>query len=154
MGGIWGLVVSTALESLPVELRGLGSGIVQQGYAVGDLLPTVVNLSLVPHNPCGWRVMFWCGSSLLFFSAVLRTSLPESAVFLRTKEVKTELGMSTQNKTQNFLKETKEMPKHHWMLCIYGILMAGTSSISFQGIVSPRICFSLQDLISCLMVPR
>ena len=141
MGGIWGLAASTALENLPVELRGLGSGIVQQGYAAGYLLSAVANLTLVPHNPHGWRVMFWCGSSLLFFSAVLRASLPESAVFLRAKEVKKELGTSNQNKTRIFLKETKEMLKRHWMLCIYAVLlMAGTSYICLRCIVLPRIC--------------
>ena len=31
MGGVWGLAASTALESLPVEVRGLASGILQQG---------------------------------------------------------------------------------------------------------------------------
>lgn len=128
MGGIWGLAASTALENLPVELRGLGSGIVQQGYAAGYLFAAVVNLTLVPHNPYKWRAMFWCGSSLLFSSAMLRALLPESAVFLRAKELKKALGMNSRNKTRIFIKETKEMLKHHWKLCIYAILlMAGGS---------------------------
>ena len=131
MGGIWGLAASTALENLPVELRGLGSGIVQQGYAAGYLLAAVVNLTVVPHNPHTWRAMFWCGSSLLFFSAILRALLPESAVFLRVKAAKKELGaVNNPNKTRIFLKETKEMLKRHWLLCIYAILlMAGASFI-------------------------
>ncbi len=36
MGGIWGVASATALENLPVELRGLGSGVLQQGYAIGE----------------------------------------------------------------------------------------------------------------------
>ncbi|KAK7447714.1 hypothetical protein VKT23_013970 [Stygiomarasmius scandens] len=48
MGGIWGLSASTALENLPVEARGLASGILQQGYALGCLLASIVNLTLVP----------------------------------------------------------------------------------------------------------
>ena len=130
MGGIWGLAASTTLENLPVELHGLKSGIVQQGYAAGYLFSTAANLTRTSHNPHGWCAMFWFGSSLLFFSAVLHTSLPESVVFLCTKEIKRELEMSNQNKTWIFLKETKEMLKHHWMLWIYAILlMAGTSYI-------------------------
>src|SRR6266581_8250195 len=35
MGGEWGLGASLAMESLPTEARGLFSGILQQGYAVG-----------------------------------------------------------------------------------------------------------------------
>lgn len=128
MGGIWGLAASTALENLPVELRGLGSGIIQQGYAAGYLFAAVVDLTLVPHNPHKWRAMFWCGSSLLFFSAIVRAILPESAIFLRAKAAKKELGVNTQNKTRVFLNETKEMLKRHWMLCIYAVLlMAGAS---------------------------
>ncbi|KAN0074572.1 MFS general substrate transporter [Tylopilus felleus] len=132
MGGIWGLAASTALENLPVELRGLGSGIVQQGYAIGYLLSAVVNLTLVPHSPHKWRVMFWCGSSLLFTSAVLRALLPESAVFLRAKAIeKAKHNTNSAKKTQIFMRELKEMLKHHWPLCIYAILlMAGFNFLS------------------------
>src|SRR3984893_13584105 len=38
MGGEWGLGASLAMESLPTAARGLFSGILQQGYAVGYLL--------------------------------------------------------------------------------------------------------------------
>ncbi|KAH0826254.1 carboxylic acid transporter protein [Lanmaoa asiatica] len=123
MGGVWGLAASTALENLPVELRGLASGIVQQGYAVGYLLAAVVNLTLVPHNPHSWRAMFWTGCSLLFTAAFLRSLVPESAVFLRAKVIEEEKGADTSKKTQVFLRETKEMLKHHWLLCIYAILL-------------------------------
>lgn len=129
MGGIWGLAASTALENLPVELRGLGSGIVQQGYAAGYLLSAVVNITIVPHTPHSWRAMFWTGSSMLFTAAVLRALLPESAVFLRAKEAQKASTVSSGSKTEIFLKEAKQMLKAHWMLCIYAILlMAGASS--------------------------
>jgi SHS family lactate transporter-like MFS transporter len=42
MGGIWGMAAASGLESLPVEARGLFSGIFQQGYAVGYLIAAVV----------------------------------------------------------------------------------------------------------------
>jgi len=41
MGGEWGLGASLAMESLPTHARGLFSGILQQGYAVGYLLAAV-----------------------------------------------------------------------------------------------------------------
>lgn len=50
-GGVWGMSSATALETLPVEPRGLGSGVLQQGYAVGYLIAAVINLvrlSLLP----------------------------------------------------------------------------------------------------------
>ena len=43
-GGVWGMASATALENLPAELRGLASGVLQQGYAVGYLIAAVVNL--------------------------------------------------------------------------------------------------------------
>src|SRR5947208_8978904 len=36
MGGEWGLGASLTMESLPTQTRGLFSGILQQGYAVGN----------------------------------------------------------------------------------------------------------------------
>ncbi|KAL1679869.1 major facilitator superfamily domain-containing protein [Schizophyllum commune] len=123
MGGIWGLAASTALENLPVEARGLGSGILQQGYAVGYLLAACINLGLVPDVPAGWRALFWTASGISFFAAAVRALLPESAVFLRAKEVERAKGKTTTNKTKVFMHETWEMLKTHWLLCIYAVLL-------------------------------
>ncbi|KAH8104753.1 carboxylic acid transporter [Cristinia sonorae] len=123
MGGIWGLAASTALENLPVEVRGLASGILQQGYAVGYLFAAVINLYLVPSAPAGWRALFWTASGISLFAAGVRAVLPESAVFLRAKKAEREAGNSTKNKTKIFLHETKEMLKTHWLLCIYAVLL-------------------------------
>ncbi|KAI9456312.1 carboxylic acid transporter protein [Boletus coccyginus] len=131
MGGVWGLAASTALENLPVELRGLASGIVQQGYAVGYLFAAVVNLTIVPHNPYKWRAMFWNSSSLFFTAAILRALLPESVVFLRAKATENGKNADSSKKTQIFFRELKEMLKRHWLLCIYAVLlMAGFSFLS------------------------
>lgn len=43
MGGIWGLATSTSLENLPVELRGVASGLLQEGYAFGNLVRRVMH---------------------------------------------------------------------------------------------------------------
>ncbi|TFK46144.1 MFS general substrate transporter [Heliocybe sulcata] len=133
MGGVWGLAAATALENLPVEVRGLASGIVQQGYAVGYLIAAVVNLFLVPETSHGWRAMFWTSSGIIFFSAIVRASLPESAYFIRAKEAEKLHGehKSTGEKTRVFLRETKEMLKTHWLLCIYAVLlMSGFNFLS------------------------
>jgi SHS family lactate transporter-like MFS transporter len=123
MGGIWGLAASTALENLPVEVRGLASGIVQQGYAVGYLIACIGNLGLVPHQRHGWRILFWLASAYSMSAAILRALLPESAVFLRAKEVERARGTNTSKKTKVFLQEIKTMLKEHWKLCIYAILL-------------------------------
>ena len=123
MGGIWGLAASTALENLPVEVRGLASGVLQQGYAVGYLLAAVINLTLVPETSASWRSLFWTSAGLSIFSAGIRLLLPESAVFLRAKAHERASGRTTGQKTRIFIRETKEMLKRHWILCIYAVLL-------------------------------
>lgn len=121
MGGIWGLAASTALENLPVEARGLASGILQQGYAIGYLLAACINLKLVPRVKAGWRSLFWCAAGLSGSTAIARALLPESEVFKRARAER--VDKPGVNKTKVFLRETKEMLKRHWMLCIYAVLL-------------------------------
>lgn len=122
MGGIWGLASATALENLPVEARGIASGVMQQGYAVGYLIAALVNLYLVPHTT--WRSLFWTGAGISAFAGFIRALLPESEVFLRAKQQKQDdAGDSTQSKTRVFFHEVKQMLKHHWKLAIYAVLL-------------------------------
>ncbi|KAG1732452.1 carboxylic acid transporter protein [Suillus paluster] len=121
MGGIWGLSSASALENLPVELRGIASGVLQEGYAVGYLIAAVINLTLVAEHT--WRVLFWTGSGITFFAACIRVLVPESAFFLRAKELEKAKGTNTSQKTKIFFRETKEMLKRHWLLCIYAVLL-------------------------------
>ncbi|GJJ13447.1 hypothetical protein Clacol_007701 [Clathrus columnatus] len=126
MGGIWGLAVATALESVPVETRGFLSGVLQEGYAVGYLLAAVVNLTAVPHSSHTWRVLFWVAAGLSFFAALVRAVLPESEIFIRARRHREELkrkGQVTDNRTRIFLRETKAMLINHWKLCVYAILL-------------------------------
>jgi MFS transporter, SHS family, lactate transporter len=122
MGGIWGLAASTALENLPVEARGIASGVLQQGYAVGYLLAAVINLTLVPETKSGWRSLFWTAAGISFFAAVIRLVLPESGYFIKARALEKANGKST-NKTKIFIKELKEMLKRHWLLCIYAVVL-------------------------------
>lgn len=123
MGGIWGLAASTALENLPVETRGLASGILQQGYAVGYLIAAVINLFLVPEVSAGWRSLFWTGSGISLFAAGIRILIPESEYFVKAKAAERARGSGTKSKTKVFIHETGEMLKAHWLLCIYAILL-------------------------------
>ncbi|KAH9053969.1 MFS general substrate transporter [Lactarius deliciosus] len=131
MGGVWGLASSTALENLPVEARGLASGVLQQGYACGYLISAVLNLFLVPKLNNNWRVLFWTTSGISAFAAVIRALVPESEVFLRAKALERSSGASTGKKTKVFMRQVGEMLKQHWALCIYAVLlMAGFNFLS------------------------
>src|SRR5262252_9548943 len=53
MGGEWGVGASLAMEKVPPRIRGLLSGFLQQGYAMGFLLASVCNVFLFER--IGWR---------------------------------------------------------------------------------------------------
>lgn len=134
MGGIWGLAVSTALENLPFEARGLASGLLQQGYAFGCLLVSCINLKLVPVTATGWRTLFWTGSGISMFVAIIRVFLPESEVFLRAQDAERARGTNTAMRTKVFWKETKTMLKRHWLLCIYAVLLMSGVYLKYSSL--------------------
>jgi len=67
--------------------------------------------------------LFFAASGISFFAAIVRAFLPESEVFLRARAAEKASGTSTKGKTKIFLRETKEMLKRHWLLCIYAVLL-------------------------------
>src|SRR3954464_3390145 len=83
MGGEWGVGASLALESASPRLRGLLSGLLQEGYALGSLLSAVAFRlvypyfnSLYPGN--GWRLMFFLGGLPALLSLFIRSRVKES----------------------------------------------------------------------------
>src|SRR5437870_11253054 len=86
MGGEWGVGASLALESASPRLRGLLSGLLQEGYAIGNLLSALAFRavyplfnSLYPGN--GWRLMFFLGGLPALLSAFVRAKVKESAAW-------------------------------------------------------------------------
>src|SRR4051795_11528537 len=83
MGGEWGVGASLALESASPRLRGLLSGLLQEGYALGSLLSAVAfRLVYVPvhatHPDWAWRVMFFLGGLPALLSLFILTKVKES----------------------------------------------------------------------------
>src|SRR6266545_2126761 len=83
MGGEWGVGASLALESASPRLRGLLSGLLQEGYALGNLLAALAFRlvypyfdSLYPGN--GWRLMFFLGGLPALLSLFIRAKVKES----------------------------------------------------------------------------
>jgi len=83
MGGEWGLGASLAMESLPTRARGLFSGILQQGYAVGYLLAALVYWMVFPRF--GWRGLFIAGALPALLVIYIRARVPESPVWERDR---------------------------------------------------------------------
>lgn len=147
MGGIWGLSASMALESryiplsntnkykrnhvtntiklvdMPVEARGLFSGLLQQGYALGYLIAAVFNLYVVPGSPYTWKMLFFIGAGLTLAVAFARLLFPESKQFIEQK--KNGENPQGKQKVKLFLVDGKKIMKEYWRRALYAIVMMG-----------------------------
>src|SRR2546428_7998972 len=83
MGGEWGVGASLALESASPRLRGLLSGLLQEGYAIGNLLAALAFRLVYPYFNAqypgnGWRAMFFIGGLPALLSLFIRSKVKES----------------------------------------------------------------------------
>jgi SHS family lactate transporter-like MFS transporter len=86
MGGEWGVGAALALESLPAEGRGFFSGLLQEGYVVGNLLAAAVaglfGLYVAHLHPAGfagsWRMLFVIGALPALLVIYVRSQVEES----------------------------------------------------------------------------
>jgi SHS family lactate transporter-like MFS transporter len=103
MGGQWGIGASLAMEKVPVRLRGLLSGLLQQGYSIGYLLAAIASFCLVDFSTAffgmqahlgfglvatneSWRVLFMLGSVPALLAAVLcYANVKESEIWRHTR---------------------------------------------------------------------
>jgi SHS family lactate transporter-like MFS transporter len=79
MGGEWGVGAALALESLPTQARGLASGVLQQGYAMGFLLAAVafwIYSSIFGEH--AWRGLFIVGCLPALLVLYIRAFVKES----------------------------------------------------------------------------
>jgi SHS family lactate transporter-like MFS transporter len=115
MGGEWGVGASLAMEKTPARLRGVLSGLLQEGYAVGYLLAAVCYLVVFPRF--GWRPMFFVGGLPALLALFVRARVKESEVWERTRHPSWgALGRSIRT---------------HWRLFLYlTLLMATLNAVS------------------------
>lgn len=83
MGGMWGTGTSLTMEKVPPRLRGLLSGLLQQGYAVGNLLAALAYFFLV--DRFGWRPLFLLGGLPALLAIFVRMRIKESEVWEETR---------------------------------------------------------------------
>ena len=103
MGGEWGVGASLAMEKVPPKLRGVLSGLLQEGYAAGYLLAAVCYFFIFPR--WGWRPLFFIGGLPALLALFVRFKVKESEVWKKTKhESWGQLGRSIAS---------------HWKLFIY-----------------------------------
>jgi MFS transporter, SHS family, lactate transporter len=117
MGGEWGVGASLAMEKVPPRLRGLLSGFLQQGYAMGFLLASVCNLLLF--NRLGWRPLFFIGGLPALLALFVFRHVRESEVWERTKhESWGQLGRAIAS---------------HWKLFLYMMVLMTAMNLTSHG---------------------
>jgi MFS transporter, SHS family, lactate transporter len=84
MGGEWGVGASLAMEKVPPRWRGFLSGVLQQGYALGNLLAALCYLFLFPR--WGWRPLFFLGGLPALLALFVRFHVKESEVWQKSKQ--------------------------------------------------------------------
>lgn len=115
MGGEWGVGASLAMEKVPAKWRGVLSGLLQQGYALGNLLAALCYLLFF--DRWGWRPMFFLGGLPALLAIFVRLRVKESEVWEKAKsESWTQLGKAISG---------------HWGLFFYLVLlMTGMNLVS------------------------
>jgi MFS transporter, SHS family, lactate transporter len=83
MGGEWGVGASLAMEKVPAKWRGVLSGVLQEGYAVGNLLASFCYFFVFPR--LGWRPLFFIGGVPALLALFVRFGVKESAVWEKTR---------------------------------------------------------------------
>ena len=83
MGAEWGVGASLVMEKVPARLRGVMSGLLQQGYAAGYLLAALCYLVVFPH--WSWRPLFFIGGLPALLALFVRARVQESDVWRETK---------------------------------------------------------------------
>jgi len=84
MGGEWGVGASLVMEKVPSRLRGIFSGLLQQGYAAGYLLAALCFFLVFPR--WGWRPLFFIGGLPALLAVFVRYRVKESEVWKRSRE--------------------------------------------------------------------
>src|SRR5437016_6105436 len=79
MGGEWGVGASLAMEKVPAARRGVLSGLLQEGYAMGYLLTALAYFFVFPRF--GWRPLFFIGGLPALLALFVRFHVKESEVW-------------------------------------------------------------------------
>ncbi len=111
MGAEWGVGASLVMEKVPPRMRGVVSGMLQQGYAAGYLLAALCYFFVFPH--WGWRPLFFIGGLPALLALFVRARVSESEAWRETREESwSGLGRAIGRNAKTFLYITALM----WMM--------------------------------------
>jgi len=131
MGGEWGVGAALALESLPAEGRGFFSGLLQEGYVVGNLLAAVLYLGFPYLHGHGfftaWRMLFVVGAVPSLLLLLLLRKVDESPAWHKEKAAAKARASAGEAKRRTMLVEIwKNLPS----LLALTVLMTAFMSFS------------------------
>jgi len=119
MGGAWGVGASLAMESVPTKWRGLFSGILQEGYALGNLLAAIAFWTVFPR--WGWRPMFFLGVIPALLTLYLLANVKESDTWKAAASAKKDW-------TEYF-----GILKTNWKRAVYLVILMSTMNFLSHG---------------------
>ncbi|MBV8476266.1 MAG: MFS transporter [Acidobacteriaceae bacterium] len=117
MGGEWGVGASLAMEKVPPKWRGLLSGFLQQGYALGNVLAAACYLFVFPR--WGWRPLFLLGGLPALLALFVRFRVKESEVWQKSHQ-------------ESWAHLGREI-RRHWPLFLYLVALMTGMNLSSHG---------------------
>lgn len=117
MGGEWGVGASLAMEKVPARWRGVLSGLLQQGYALGNLLAALCYWFVF--DRWGWRPLFFLGGVPALLAIFVRLRVKESEVWEQSK--------------QESWGGIGRVLGRHWMLFLYLVVMMTGMNLASHG---------------------
>ena len=124
MGGEWGVGAALALETLPAENRGFFAGLLQEGYAAGNLLAAavygVVATMYHGHGFAQWRLLFVVGALPSLLVVYVRMHVQESPAWKARDRREADGARSS----------FAELGRHLGAFAVLVLLMTGLNSLS------------------------
>lgn len=117
MGAEWGVGATLVMEKAPSGVRGLISGLLQEGYAFGYLLAAGCYFLVFPHF--GWRPMFFIGGLPALLALYVRSRVKESEVW--------------ENVRPASWGEIRREIASHWKLLVYLTALMAMMNMTAHG---------------------
>jgi SHS family lactate transporter-like MFS transporter len=125
---------------MPMEARGLFSGILQQGYALGYLIAAGFNMGIVPNSKHSFKMLYYLGAGLTFSVAIARCFFGESKQFI---EAKRHSEVTGKVKVRLFMADVRKILKEYWKRMVYAVILMAL--FNYVGILGQLGLSAIRD---------